>query len=34
MATEIACIFGVNALVDADYRALISPITPLEPQNK
>ena len=25
---------GFQALVDADYRALISHITPLDPQNK
>jgi hypothetical protein len=25
---------GLNALVDADYRALISHITPFDPQNK
>ena len=25
---------GLHALVDADYRALISHITPLDPQNK
>ena len=25
---------GLHTLVDADYRALISHITPLDPQNK
>jgi hypothetical protein len=34
LAQHMMCAFGVNTLVDADFRALVSPITSLDPQNK